>query len=86
MLLHADSVLYNKVISKNGKGQSAQIRITLVAALSTYIGKEKFSYWAESICNDNTRKTRADFMPTDISRSCHGTFNSYCANGSVESH
>ena len=68
----ADSVLYNKVITP-GKDQAAQI-INLEAALSSHIGKEKFPDWAESIRN-NTRKTRADFMPAIVSKLNYGAFN-----------
>ena len=68
----ADSVLYNKVITP-GKDQAAQI-INLEAALSSHIGKEKFPDWAESIRN-NTRKTRADFMPATVNKLSYGSFN-----------
>ena len=67
----ADSVLYNKVITP-GKDQAAQI-INLEAALSSHIGKEKFPDWAESIRN-NTRKTRADFMPAAVNKLNYGAF------------
>ena len=68
----ADSVLYNKVITP-GQDQAAQI-INLEAALSSHIGKEKFPDWAESIQN-NTRKTRANFMPTTVNKLNYGAFN-----------
>ena len=68
----ADSILYNKVITP-GKDQAAQI-INLEAALSSHIGRGKFPDWAESIRN-NTRKTRADFMPATVNKLNYGAFN-----------
>ena len=70
---HARLVFFPVKVITPGKDQAAQI-INLEAALSSHIGKEKFPDWAESIQN-NTRKTRADFMPATVNKLNYGAFN-----------